>query len=79
MYRSGHETGLDTGKKRQFEWWESGVGATTNLTKHKFPADQSAAIIAEEVKKVRGKEPSSKTRGHDEKNEPLNLLNYRVT
>ena len=35
---SGHETDLGTGKKRQFEPWESGVNATPNWTKHPSPS-----------------------------------------
>ena len=35
---SGHGTQADTGKRRQFDLWESGVGERTNLTKHPFPS-----------------------------------------
>ena len=37
-YWSGHRTDLDTGKQRQFGPGESGVIATTNLTKPSFPS-----------------------------------------
>ena len=36
-YQSGHGTDFDTGKGGQFGPWESGVIATTNLTKPSFP------------------------------------------
>ena len=34
----GHEIDLDTGARRQSDPWESGVGVTTDLTKHSFPS-----------------------------------------
>ena len=37
-YRSGHGTDLDTGMQRQIGPWESGVIATTKLTKPTFPS-----------------------------------------
>ena len=35
---SGYGTDLGTGKKRQFDPWESGVNATPNWTKHPSPS-----------------------------------------